>query len=57
MHEKMFIIDDTVILGSYNPSSSAENKNDENLVVIEGYGKINEIRSEFERVLNQSVLV
>jgi phosphatidylserine/phosphatidylglycerophosphate/cardiolipin synthase-like enzyme len=35
MHEKVFVIDDkTVILGSYNPTAAANEKNDENILVI-----------------------
>jgi len=35
MHHKVIIVDDaTVILGSYNFTSSAENNNDENLLII-----------------------
>ncbi len=35
MHHKVFIIDnETVVTGSFNPTSSAENKNDENLFII-----------------------
>jgi phosphatidylserine/phosphatidylglycerophosphate/cardiolipin synthase-like enzyme len=36
LHEKLIFIDNyTAILGSYNPSSSAETKNDENLIIIQ----------------------
>lgn len=35
MHHKVFIIDDeTVITGSYNPTSAGTNKNDENIVIM-----------------------
>lgn len=35
MHHKVLIIDnETVITGSFNPTSSAENKNDENIIII-----------------------
>lgn len=35
MHHKVFIIDDdTVITGSYNPTSAGTNKNDENIIIL-----------------------
>ena len=35
MHHKVFIIDNkTVVTGSFNPTASAENKNDENIIII-----------------------
>ena len=35
MHHKVFIIDnETVVTGSFNPTSSADTKNDENLLII-----------------------
>ena len=34
LHHKVFIIDDTVITGSFNFSNSAANRNDENIVII-----------------------
>src|SRR3989344_5513922 len=34
MHHKVFIVDDTVITGSYNPTSSGNYNNDENVVII-----------------------
>jgi len=35
MHHKVFIIDnETVVTGSFNPTASAENKNDENIIII-----------------------
>ncbi|MBN1175144.1 hypothetical protein JXA48_00725 [Candidatus Woesearchaeota archaeon] len=40
MHEKLILIDNTsLIVGSYNPSTSAEDNNDENLVIINGISK------------------
>ena len=44
MHHKFFIIDNrTVITGSFNPSKNADNRNDENIVIIEDA----EIAAEF----------
>src|SRR3989344_5182778 len=34
LHHKVFIIDDVVFLGSYNPSSSGNKANDENVLII-----------------------
>ncbi|MGE0792585.1 MAG: phospholipase D-like domain-containing protein [Candidatus Woesearchaeota archaeon] len=53
MHHKSFIIDeDVVILGSYNPTQSANTQNDENLLVIRSI-KLNELmKKEFERIYN-----
>ena len=35
MHHKLFIIDnETVILGSFNPSKTADTRNDENILII-----------------------
>lgn len=50
MHEKLILIDNnTAILGSYNPSSSAESKNDENLLIIKN------LKPHFkEAVLNET---
>ncbi len=51
MHHKFVVIDDkTVITGSYNWSVAAEDKNDENLIVIQSREIALLYRSEFERV-------
>ena len=35
LHHKVFIIDnETVVTGSFNPTSSADTKNDENILII-----------------------
>ena len=34
MHHKVFIVDDIVVLGSYNPTSSGNKENDENVLII-----------------------
>lgn len=55
MHEKLFIVDDeTVIVGSYNPTQSATTRNDENLLVISDTLLAKEFLFEFQRVLNES---
>lgn len=52
MHEKLILIDNkTAILGSYNPSDSAENKNDENLVIITNFS--NDFLKDIDRELSR----
>lgn len=51
MHHKFAVIDDElVITGSYNWSAAAEEKNDENLVVLNDKEVAELYRKEFERV-------
>lgn len=51
MHHKVIIIDkQTVITGSYNFSTSAESRNDENIVVIDDEGLAAEYLAEFEKL-------
>jgi len=51
MHHKVIIVDGRiVIMGSYNFSASAENNNDENLVVINDPGIAAQYMKEFQRV-------
>ncbi len=53
MHHKVFIIDNqTVITGSFNPSENADKRNDENVLVIEDEGIVQEYLEEFEYVWN-----
>ena len=48
MHHKVFIIDnETVITGSYNPTKHANEKNDENILVIHGREIAGEYVQEF----------
>ena len=55
MHHKVIIIDESiVILGSYNFSRSAEERNDENTLIIHSTDLAAQFMAEFERVLNQS---
>ena len=52
MHQKVFIIDnDTVITGSFNPTYSADQKNDENLLIIHNKQVAQRYMEEFERVM------
>jgi phosphatidylserine/phosphatidylglycerophosphate/cardiolipin synthase-like enzyme len=51
MHHKVIILDeDTVVTGSYNFSASAENVNDENVLVFHDPRIANQFMTEFERV-------
>jgi phosphatidylserine/phosphatidylglycerophosphate/cardiolipin synthase-like enzyme len=55
MHHKVFILDDkTVILGSYNFSRSADEDNDENLLMLDDPSLAQSFKSEFMRVYEQA---
>ena len=55
MHHKVMIIDkNTVILGSYNFTNSAETRNDENLLVIYNEQIAAQFFSEFKRIYAQT---
>ncbi len=55
LHHKVFIIDEKiVVLGSYNFSQSAEEHNDENLIVIYDPSIAKEFMKEFQRVYDHS---
>jgi len=51
MHHKVFIIDEKIVIfGSYNFSQSAEERNDENLVIIYNDVIAKQFIKEFQRV-------
>jgi len=51
LHHKVFIIDnETVVLGSYNPTSAGTSKNDENILIIHDPKIASLFLKEFERV-------
>jgi phosphatidylserine/phosphatidylglycerophosphate/cardiolipin synthase-like enzyme len=51
MHHKVFIVDEKiVVLGSYNFSQSAEERNDENLIIVYNAVIAKQFMLEFERV-------
>ena len=53
MHHKVLIIDEQVVVtGSYNFSNNAEERNDENLLIIHDSGLAAQYLSEFNRVYN-----
>ncbi len=49
LHHKVFIVDDTVITGSFNYSASANNSNDENLIMITDADLAAQYLAEFDR--------
>lgn len=54
LHHKVFIIDDEIVItGSYNPSSSGDKVNDENMVIIYDKEIASKFLEEFEYVWNQ----
>ncbi len=52
MHNKVFIIDNFVVLGSYNPTMSGNKKNDENILVIRNKEITDKFVDEFNRIWN-----
>jgi phosphatidylserine/phosphatidylglycerophosphate/cardiolipin synthase-like enzyme len=55
MHEKVIILDGKIVVfGSYNFTQAADQRNDENLVVIEDAGLAQQFQKEFERVYQQA---
>ena len=52
LHHKVFIVDDVVVLGSYNPSSSGNKKNDENILIIYDKKITNKFLEEFDYLWN-----
>jgi phosphatidylserine/phosphatidylglycerophosphate/cardiolipin synthase-like enzyme len=55
MHHKVFIIDEKiVVLGSYNFSQAAEQRNDENLLIVYNEDIAEQFMKEFERVAAQA---
>tara|TARA_Y100000310_G_scaffold5667_1_gene6579 strand:+ start:3325 stop:4293 length:969 start_codon:yes stop_codon:yes gene_type:complete len=51
MHNKVFIIDNEIVItGSMNPSASGDEKNDENVVIIHDEGIAEEFLEEFEKI-------
>lgn len=55
MHHKVFIIDNkTVITGSFNPTKSADEENDENVLIIQDENIAREYLKEFDRVFGEA---
>lgn len=53
LHHKVFIIDDSVFLGSYNPTSSGNKANDENILIIHNKEIAEKFVEEFEKIYNE----
>ncbi|MFG6097664.1 phospholipase D-like domain-containing protein [Leptothoe sp. ISB3NOV94-8A] len=57
LHHKFALIDDrTVVIGSHNWSKAANNKNDENLLIIENATVAQHFKQEFERLYQKAKL-
>jgi phosphatidylserine/phosphatidylglycerophosphate/cardiolipin synthase-like enzyme len=55
MHHKTMIIDDDVLItGSYNFTKSAEQSNDENLLIIRSPQLATQYLAEYDRIRNQA---
>ena len=55
MHHKVFIVDEKiVVLGSYNFSQSAEERNDENMIIVYNPAIAQQFLLEFQRVQGQA---
>ncbi len=55
MHHKVVIIDEEIVItGSYNFSRSAEERNDENIIIIYNAEIAQEFIKEFQRVQAQT---
>jgi phosphatidylserine/phosphatidylglycerophosphate/cardiolipin synthase-like enzyme len=56
MHHKVIVVDNQAVLfGSYNFSNNAENKNDENVVIVYDDSLAGQFNQEFEMIYNQSI--
>jgi len=53
MHHKVFIVDDVVIFGSYNPTKSGNENNDENILVMHDKETAEKFVNEFNRIFNE----
>ena len=55
MHHKVIIIDRSIVItGSYNFSASAEERNDENVVIIYNADIAAQYMEEFQKVYDQA---
>ncbi|MEK6826773.1 MAG: phospholipase D-like domain-containing protein [Nanoarchaeota archaeon] len=54
MHHKVFIVDDIVIFGSYNPTKSGDEVNDENVLIFHSIEIAEKFIGEFERLYEES---
>jgi phosphatidylserine/phosphatidylglycerophosphate/cardiolipin synthase-like enzyme len=52
LHHKIMLADDTVVTGSFNFSSNADNSNNENMLIIQNSYVAGMYRQEYERIMN-----
>lgn len=50
LHDKTWIIDDTIIIGSYNPTSSGNTRNDENMLIIKDAKLADKMKIRFNEI-------
>lgn len=50
LHNKVFIIDDIVVTGSYNPTNNGNRANDENMMIINDKGVAELYRAQFHKI-------
>ena len=54
LHHKVFIVDESIVItGSFNPTKSADTRNDENLLIIYDKSIAEMYLEEFNRIWNQ----
>ncbi|MBI2143268.1 hypothetical protein HYU20_02915 [Candidatus Woesearchaeota archaeon] len=52
MHHKFFVIDsEVVITGSFNPTKNADERNDENIIIVKNAGLAQKYLEEFDRIV------
>ena len=55
LHHKVFIIDEKIVVtGSFNPSTNGDQRNDENVIIIEDEGIAKQFVDEFWKVYGES---
>ena len=54
MHHKVFIVDDSVVFGSYNPTKSGDEDNDENLLIVHNRDIAERFVEEFKRIYSEA---
>ncbi|MBI4451460.1 hypothetical protein HY642_05780 [Candidatus Woesearchaeota archaeon] len=53
LHHKFFVIDGTVITGSFNPTRNGNERNDENTLIIQDSGLATRYQEQYERLREQ----
>ncbi|MBT7927691.1 hypothetical protein HN695_05100, partial [Candidatus Woesearchaeota archaeon] len=55
LHHKVFIIDDHIVItGSYNPTASGTEKNDENILIIYSDDVAAEFVDEYDLIMSRN---